>query len=512
MGERANSARPAPPRSNLLLNSKHASTPIPPGLQAKMAAVRRLPRCPRCPSHRPQLANRSSPSRVPPLDSLNPPLDSLNPLFHPHSPRPRLTGLAARRTKPVLSLKEIDPSAITGGGAAAAGLGAGRPSLPQDPPPKRPNPANFVSPFSNFSKIVDPSGALNFNGKAVLHAAGVNFSSGASFNINMSQLHLDEELGRGNYGTVKKVLHKPTNVAMAMKEIRLELDEAKLNAIIMELDVLHRAVAPEIVEFYGAFFIESCVYYCMEYMDAGSLDKLQGAGVPELILGRIANSMVRGLKFLKDDLQIIHRDVKPTNVLVNTKGEIKLCDFGVSGQLEKSLAKTNIGCQSYMANVSDKVSQPERIKGESQGNLGTYTVSSDVWSLGLSMIEIAIGQYPFPPESYANVFAQLTAIVHGDPPDLPEDRFSPEARDWVARCLAKKPEDRATYQELLDHPFLKADAEREVDMVKWVKGAMEYKETKLAKEREDKEAAAAAQTQAQTQQVPQTSQSAPSSV
>ena len=106
----------------------------------------------------------------------------------------------------------------------------------------------------------------------------------------------------------------------------------------------------------------------MEYMDAGSLDKLQGAGVPEDVLGRITGAMVRGLKFLKDELQIIHRgqyalllpyhttihidsgaDVKPTNVLVNRKGEIKLCDFGVSGQLEKSLAKTNIGCQSYMA-------------------------------------------------------------------------------------------------------------------------------------------------------------------
>ena len=133
------------------------------------------------------------------------------------------------------------------------------------------------------------------------------------------------------------------------QEIRLELDQAKLNAILMELDILHRAVAPEIVEFYGAFFIESCVYYCMELMDAGSLDKLQGAGVPEDVLARIATSVVRGLRFLKDELQIIHRDVKPTNILVNTRGQIKLCDFGVSGQLEKSLAKTNIGCQSYMA-------------------------------------------------------------------------------------------------------------------------------------------------------------------
>ena len=75
----------------------------------------------------------------------------------------------------------------------------------------------------------------------------------------------------------------------------------------MELDILHRAVHPSIVEFYGAFFIESCVYYCMEYMDAGSLDKLYGVGVPEPVLRRIVSFMVKGLKFLKDELQIIHR-------------------------------------------------------------------------------------------------------------------------------------------------------------------------------------------------------------
>lgn len=83
----------------------------------------------------------------------------------------------------------------------------------------------------------------------------------------------------------------------------------------MELDILHRAVHPEIVEFYGAFFIESCVYYCMEYMDAGSLDKLLSVGVPEDVLARIAGCMVRGLKFLKDDLQIIHRGKRSSRFL-----------------------------------------------------------------------------------------------------------------------------------------------------------------------------------------------------
>ena len=95
----------------------------------------------------------------------------------------------------------------------------------------------------------------------------------------------------------------------------MELDDTKLNAIIMELDILHRAVHPSIVEFYGAFFIESCVYYCMEYMDAGSLDKLYGFGVPEPVLGRIASFMVKGLKFLKDDLQIIHRGMCDASIL-----------------------------------------------------------------------------------------------------------------------------------------------------------------------------------------------------
>lgn len=64
------------------------------------------------------------------------------------------------------------------------------------------------------------------------------------------------------------------------------------------------------------------------------------------------------------------------------------------------------------------------------------------------MIEMALGHYPYPPETYANVFAQLTAIVHGDPPELPEDRYSNEARDFVACCLRRIPELRASYGQL----------------------------------------------------------------
>ena len=300
-----------------------------------------------------------------------------------------------------------------------------------------------TSLFSKYSEFVDTkTGTLKFKGKATIHGKGIDFSSGSSFNISLDEIDNLDELGKGNYGTVYKVRHsrpqmrKPgqglggiksaakddpdecttpttapgtgntTGLVMAMKEIRLELDEAKFAAIIMELDILHRCISPFIIDFYGAFFQEGAVYICMEYMDGGSVDKLYGDGVPEGVLRKIALSTIMGLKVLKDEHNIIHRDVKPTNILINTRGQVKICDFGVSGNLVASIAKTNIGCQSYMA--------PERIAsggvaqaGANPGG-GTYSVQSDIWSLGLSIIECAMGQYPYPPETYDNIFSQLS--------------------------------------------------------------------------------------------------------
>ena len=223
-----------------------------------------------------------------------------------------------------------------------------------------------------------------------------------------------------------------TGLIMGMKEIRLELDEAKFAAIIMELDILHRCISPFIIDFYGAFFQEGAVYICMEYMDGGSVDKLYGDGVPEGVLRKIALSTVMGLKVLKDEHNIIHRDVKPTNILINTRGQVKICDFGVSGNLVASIAKTNIGCQSYMA--------PERIAsggvaqaGANPGG-GTYSVQSDIWSLGLSIIECAMGQYPYPPETYDNIFSQLSVSNNSHWEIHCTDGARPSSRETPRTC------------------------------------------------------------------------------
>lgn len=306
--------------------------------------------------------------------------------------------------------------------------------------------------FAHFSKYVDiKSGSLNFAGKLSLSSEGIDFSNGYSSRITLAELEFQEELGHGNYGNVSKVLHKPTNVIMAMKGVRLELDEAKFRQILMELEVLHKCQSPYIVDFYGAFFIEGAVYMCMEYMDGGSLDKIYDAspeigGIDEPQLAYITHAVIEGLKELKDVHNIIHRDVKPTNILCSAKhGTVKLCDFGVSGNLVASLAKTNIGCQSYMA--------PERIRSLNPDRV-TYTVQSDIWSLGLSILEMALGRYPYPPETFDNIFSQLSAIVDGPPPKLPRDKYSSQAQDFVSVCLQKIPERRPTYASLLEHPWL----------------------------------------------------------
>ncbi|KAH6568030.1 hypothetical protein BASA62_005707 [Batrachochytrium salamandrivorans] len=280
--------------------------------------------------------------------------------------------------------------------------------------------------FAALSQFIDPNGKLHFEGKACIDGQGVDFKNGTSYRINMAELTLVGVLGKGQYGIVQ----------LPLKEIMLELDELKMSQIIMELQVLHSSHHPNIIDFYGAFFIENCVYMCIEYMDGGSLDKLYGAGIPENILGMISLAVIEGLYFLKSTLSIIHRDVKPTNILVNTLGHIKLCDFGVSGQLIQSHAKTNIGCQSYMA--------PERIISR---NSGKYTARSD-----------------------------LNAIVSSDSPTLPAESFSPEARDFVAKCLVKDPKSRPTYPKLLATPWLQRFKNSPDDGVgEWVKKTLQSK-------------------------------------
>jgi len=268
--------------------------------------------------------------------------------------------------------------------------------------------------------------------------------------------HLDI-LGHGNGGTVYRALHTRTNRIIAVKVIPLDVTPAVQKQIISELEILFQCSSPFIIEFYGAFFVENRISVCTEYMDGGSLD-MYGC-IPEPVLGRIAVSVVKGLRYLWE-LKIMHRDVKPSNILVSTRGQVKLCDFGVSRQLVNSIATTYVGTHAYMA--------PERILGDE------YSIRSELWSLGVSLLEMALGRFPYPTESHGGAetflpIALLQCIVHENPPCLPEDKFSPAFVNFVSQCMQKSPSTRLIPEAVLTHPFITSNDDGNVDIISmWV--------------------------------------------
>jgi len=305
------------------------------------------------------------------------------------------------------------------------------------------------------------------------------------------------ELGAGNGGVVHCVRHKATGTVIAKKMIHLEVKPAIKKQIITELRILHDCNSPYIVGFYGAFHSDGEISICLEYMDGGSLDLVvkKSGRIPEKYLRKITHSVLRGLQYLREKHKIIHRDVKPSNILVNSAGEIKICDFGVSGQLIDSMANSFVGTRSYMS--------PERLQGSQ------YSVASDLWSLGLSLLEMSLGVYPIPPpdpnrlahifgpafaEDPANfiapsprtprtphtphsgnnkpmaIFELLEYIVNQPPPRLPSRVFSNEMRDFVDICLKKNPAERPDLATLMVHPWLRGIEQDDTDVADWIRG------------------------------------------
>ncbi|KAK3559992.1 hypothetical protein QTP86_033683, partial [Hemibagrus guttatus] len=254
-------------------------------------------------------------------------------------------------------------------------------------------------------------------------------------------------------------------VTIGEKRIRATVNSQEQKRLLMDLDISMRTVDCFFtVTFYGALFREGDVWICMELMDT-SLDKFykqvqeKGMTIPEEILGKTAVSIVKALEHLHSKLSVIHRDVKPSNVLINMQGQVKMCDFGISGYLVDSVAKTmDAGCKPYMA--------PERINPET--NQKGYNVKSDIWSLGITMIELAILRFPY--DSWGTPFQQLKQVVEEPSPQLPADRFSPSL--WISRHsgdLKKNSKERPNYTELMQHPFFTYHDSKETDVASFVK-------------------------------------------
>ncbi|KAH0906616.1 hypothetical protein HID58_038443 [Brassica napus] len=303
------------------------------------------------------------------------------------------------------------------------------------------------------------------------------------FEITAEDLEIVRVIGKGSGGVVQLVRHKWVGKLFAMKVIQMNIQEEIRKQIVQELKINQASSqCPHVVVCYHSFYHNGAFSLVLEYMDRGSLVDVirQVKTILEPYLSVVCKQVLQGLVYLHNERHVIHRDIKPSNLLVNHKGEVKISDFGVSASLASSMGQrdTFVGTYNYLSYLScfviihDHVfffsffnffiSQPERISGS------TYDYSSDIWSLGMSVLECAIGRFPYlesedqqnPPSFYE----LLAAIVESPPPTAPSDQFSPEFCSFITACLQKDPPARASSLDLLSHPFIKKFEDMDIDL------------------------------------------------
>uniref|UniRef100_A0A673MER7 non-specific serine/threonine protein kinase n=1 Tax=Sinocyclocheilus rhinocerous TaxID=307959 RepID=A0A673MER7_9TELE len=264
---------------------------------------------------------------------------------------------------------------------------------------------------------------------------------------------LVELVGNGTYGQVYKGRHVKTGQLAAIKVMDVTGDEEE--EIKAEINMLkkyshHRNIAT----YYGAFIkknppgMDDQLWLVMEFCGAGSVTDLikntKGNSLKEEWTAYICREILRGLTHLHQH-KVIHRDIKGQNVLLTENAEVKLVDFGVSAQLDRTVGRRNtfIGTPYWMA--------PEVIACDENPD-ATYDFKSDLWSLGITAIEMAEGA---PPLCDMHPMRALFLIPRNPAPRLKSKKWSKKFQSFIESCLVKNHNQRPSTEQLMKHPFIK---------------------------------------------------------
>ncbi|XP_031440162.1 TRAF2 and NCK interacting kinase b isoform X9 [Clupea harengus] len=264
---------------------------------------------------------------------------------------------------------------------------------------------------------------------------------------------LVELVGNGTYGQVYKGCHVKTGQLAAIKVMDVTGDEEE--EIKAEINMLkkyshHRNIAT----YYGAFVkknppgMDDQLWLVMEFCGAGSVTDLikntKGNSLKEEWTAYICREILRGLTHLHQH-KVIHRDIKGQNVLLTENAEVKLVDFGVSAQLDRTVGRRNtfIGTPYWMA--------PEVIACDENPD-ATYDFKSDLWSLGITAMEMAEGA---PPLCDMHPMRALFLIPRNPAPRLKSKKWSKKFQSFVDSCLVKNHNQRPSTEQLLKHPYIR---------------------------------------------------------
>lgn len=271
--------------------------------------------------------------------------------------------------------------------------------------------------------------------------------------MSIEKYKIHQCIGKGNFGDVYKATDLTNSSLVAIKVINLDESDEDIAVLIQEIQFLSKLRSPYITKYFESFINSMSMWIVMEYCGGGSCADLLKCyrKLNEETTAFIIRDVLRGLSYLHDENKV-HRDIKLANILLTNYGDIKLADFGVSGEITMTQLKRNtfVGTPFWMA--------PEVIARQKTG----YNEKADIWSTGITTIELVTGS---PPLSQYDPMKILFEIPKKRPPLLTGVDFSENIKDFVRYCLIKDPKKRPSSSTLLHHKFLK-NIKRNVNLFK----------------------------------------------
>lgn len=362
----------------------------------------------------------------------------------------------------------------------------------QEESPVEPNRKSYVS-FDSDLQPASASSGTDGEGSSTLHSyfdesgsSGPATEAGGSLNHRLSQVlaedgeEPDEELdsflrgdswdnvkwmqgaliGQGSFGSVFLALHAVTGELMAVKQVEVpsntgsHLDKKKesmVAALRREIDLLRDLQHENIVQYLGSNSDEHHLNIFLEYVPGGSVAAMLNSygQLQEPLIRTFVRQILAGLSYLHGR-DIIHRDIKGANILVDNRGKVKISDFGISKRVEASalLQPTKNGGHIHRPSLQGSVfwMAPEVVKQTS------YTRKADIWSLGCLIVEMFTGTHPFPNCSQLQAIFQ---IGNSSAKPTTPDNASEEGKAFLRRTFEIDHEKRPSADELRLSPFLK---------------------------------------------------------